>query len=168
MDLRQHAFDVHLPTTFDETLSPKDEAPLRACALKMATRWMLGSRASVEDLVTKVEGLGLLQGIGGLEVSPAQSAVMDGLCEALSLPLPGTITGYSCSPLNSPACLFHWRVMLEILADFTIIHRGRFRDNFDSPAAPRTVRDPQFVVSLKGAPAHTPSPEATPGGDYCG
>ncbi len=105
-DIRQHAFDVHLPTTFDETLSPKDEAPLRAWALRMATRWILGSRASVEDLVTKVEGLGLLQCIGGLQVSPAQSAVMDGLCEALSLPLPGTITGYSCSPLNSPSLSF--------------------------------------------------------------
>ncbi len=126
-------------------LSSKDEAPRRYTALRVLANWLLG-KAPLTELVQYVEGLGLLENIRNLDVTTSKEAAMSSLCEQMNIQAPGTFT---LNPLNSPAGLFHLRVLLILLSMLNSKNQQRFFEQFRSPACPKAeAKEPQFLVTL--------------------
>lgn len=124
---KAHAFASHVPNLFDEDLDVEDVTCRRLAALKLAAVWLLGMRGTVQELMVYVDSMGLLSGDANRDVSTKQSAAMKALCEEMCIESPEVFTLY---PMNSPACLFHWRAMLLIVAQLEPRHRNSLMDQF--------------------------------------
>ena len=71
--------------------------------------------------------MGLLSGDTNREITASQSAAMRALCEEMCIEPPEVFTLF---PLNSPACLFHWRAMLLIVAQLEPRHEKSLLSQF--------------------------------------
>lgn len=131
---KRHAFEYHVPSLFEEGLDVEDVTSRRLAALKLAALWLLGPRSTVQELTAYVNVMGLLSGDSNKEVTEKQSVAMRALCIKMGVDPPKVFT---LCPMNSPACLIHWKALLLVVAQFEPRHRQNFMDQFQyTPVQP--------------------------------
>jgi len=116
-DMKGHARRCHIPFLFWMTLKPEELVlPAiqagRAELLELLALWIVGS-ASVDGLVERMGAYGNLGAVSTPEIWPEFQA----LCRFKGWPVPSE---FRFDPLNSPACLLHWRCLMVLLGALPI------------------------------------------------
>lgn len=127
--MKHHAWECHIPQIFWDNPSTEIEAlppyhQLRASVLGTVASWIVGNASTIHDLVRYVNQT--------LAV-PSQCPIMDRTRTQM-----GVLTrimgwwaprdnNYNLHPLNSPAVLIHWRVLLVLVCQMTRDQQRKFR-----------------------------------------
>ncbi|MCW4342764.1 MAG: TatD family hydrolase [Candidatus Thiodiazotropha endolucinida] len=126
--LKWHVLHSHAPGVFHEDLpADSDLSARRFSALSILAKAIHGSQAKISDLVDTVNRYSLLsEG----EILDNQVKAMEEMCHALDWEIP---TAFSLQPLNSPACLIHWKVLSALLQNLAPHVRESLRESFPAP-----------------------------------
>lgn len=109
---RSHA-STHLPAIFNDQLEPTEDLTRgRVSALRICESLLLGTVTNLDGLVNFVNDLRQIRR-GHYHVSIRQSRAMAAMCQLQDYEIPEE---FSTAPVNSPAALLHWRVLLVIFA----------------------------------------------------
>ena len=122
---KHHAFDCHLPGLFmDQTLTEK-VTTRRVSALKMCAKWVLG----YPDLGPLLDFINALHQFSprGLLISQPSVESARAICKLQQYPVPEV---FSVAPVNSPAMLVHWRILLQVISCLEESQRTSLRDLF--------------------------------------
>ena len=113
--LKWHVLHDHAPGIFNEDITPSDKVSNRRyAALSFLAKALNGPTARVEDLVALLNNVEL---IGELwEIQENQDTAMRVMCRVMNWPLP---EAFSLTPVNSPACLIHWRALTALLQNLS-------------------------------------------------
>ena len=126
--LKRHAFECHLPAVFRDVTFPRAEIDpnyqqIRGDALTTLARWILGSETStVFDLVFHVNENKLVP--ESAEILERQIIQLQLLSYEMRWRQP---TEFSLHPVNSPAAVIHWRVLLSLISLLTRQQRQEWR-----------------------------------------
>jgi len=138
--LKAHAFIVHIPSIFSETLDSTDERLLRGrrSALSQAGRWLLGKPVTLDELVAFVVVQKMLSTLDNTSISERQEAAMKEFCKFLHEPIPEKVTLVPC---NSVGALLHWKVLLLLAASLSEEERAYWVLNFQAPEDAQPVAE---------------------------
>ncbi|XP_063408019.1 serine/arginine repetitive matrix protein 2-like [Mytilus trossulus] len=132
--LKRHAFSNHLPWIFRDEKWSSNIAGCGA-AIHQLVIWILGARSTPEELVTMLNESGLMP--KNVEMNQKDYCTLKKLCEEQDWPVLET---YTLQPINSPACLVHWRALLLLLIYVSKPRRQRFREMFSKDCAEEMKR----------------------------
>ena len=151
--LKWHVLHNHAPGIFNEDITPSEGVSNRIyAALSILAKSLNGPIARVEDLV---ELLNNFQLIGeAWEIQANQEEVMTVMCRVMNWPLPES---FSLTPVNSPACLIHWRALTALLQNLSPnvredLQRAFSSQQADDLPAPVGERDAEREQSPEPAP----------------
>ncbi|CAG2253506.1 Peflin,Programmed cell death protein 6,Sorcin [Mytilus edulis] len=143
--LKRHAFSNHLPWIFRDEKWSSNIAGCGA-AIHQLVIWILGARSTPDELVTMLNESGLMP--KNVEINQKGFCTLKKLCEEQDWPLLETFT---LQPINSPACLVHWRALLLLLIYVSKPRRQRFREMFSKDCAEdmnrKIIQDQQAVLN---------------------
>jgi len=126
--MKHHAWECHIPQIFWDNPSTEIEAlpayhQLRASVLGTVASWSVGNASTVHDLVRYVNQTLAI---------PSQCPIMDKTKTQMG-DLPRIMgwwvprdNSYNLHPLNSPAVLIHWRVLLALVCQMTWVQQRKF------------------------------------------
>ena len=107
---RSHALELHLPEVFDDRLEVTDDLTRQRVAVLRACASLVCGSLSLDTLVSYINLLNQIKP-GEIDVSKVMVSNMKAICHHLDI---GEPEFFSLSPVNSPAALFHWRVMVVV------------------------------------------------------
>ncbi|XP_071143858.1 uncharacterized protein [Mytilus edulis] len=143
--LKRHAFSNHLPWIFRDEKWSSNIAGCGA-AIHQLVIWILGARSTPDALVTMLNESGLMP--KNVEINQKDFCTLKKLCEEQDWPVLETFT---LQPINSPACLVHWRALLLLLIYISKPRRQRFREMFSKDCAEemkrKIIQDQQAVLN---------------------
>ena len=103
---------AHIPGVFHSEIKGEDVSFRRMGALKLITRWLLGTSRTLQDLLTYLD-------IMGLQTDPAapnhnfKSAMTD-LCAVMKIPVPDELTLKSFG--KKLTALLHWKAFVTLIS----------------------------------------------------
>ncbi len=110
---RAHAFSAHLPGIFDEELVTTEEITRRRISLlTICSSRILGTLNDLDSLAGFVDNLHHITS-GEITIGKHQKEAISAVCGVLGLEIPETFT---TAPINSPAVMVHWRILMLLLA----------------------------------------------------
>lgn len=83
----------------------------------------------MDDLVDTLNKYHLIE--EGWEITAIQERAMREMCHALSWNIPQT---FNLQPVNSPACLIHWRILMALLQNLSPNSREDLKRSFPGTA----------------------------------
>lgn len=136
--IKAHAFKMHVPGIFTETLPSSDPQVLRGRkkALMQAARWLLGRPATLDELLNFVNIQHLLAVADNTSITEVQHGAMVEMCHFLQCEAPREFT---LEPANSPGVLIHWKAILLIAASLDNEEQQYWRDSFPGPGVDEPV-----------------------------
>ena len=156
--LKWHILHQHAPEIFNEDLEPNTELTNRRyTALSILAKTLNGPTAQVEDLVTMLNQFQLISDTW--EIQDNQDKAMRKFCNVMNWPMPES---FLLKPMNSAACLIHWRALTALLQNLQNLSPNA-RVDFK-----RTFQDSQYVdtsapvVEQESVQQRNPSPEPAP------
>lgn len=130
--IKAHAFKVHIPGIFTESLPSSDLQVLRGRkkALLQAARWLLNRPATLGELSRFINIQRMLVVADNSSISTVQRTAMVDMCKFLQCPVPSDFT---LVPASSTSVLIHWKAILLIAASLDEEERRYWRDSFPEP-----------------------------------
>lgn len=154
-----HIFGYHYPTALAKEDGKDTRTDRRVEALDYLARALVGPEASIDDLLKFLNGLDQLNAREECEVDEWTDGVVVNVARALGLVAPRRPT---CVPLNSPGCIFQYRIMLEVVillgerGHYEFMHRFGLpekREELEArcpkPAGEEVFKVPSPLKSLK-------------------
>ena len=153
--LKWHILHQHAPEIFNEDLEPNTELTNRRyTALSILAKTLNGPTAQVEDLVTMLNQFQLISDTW--EIQDNQDKAMRKFCNVMNWPMPES---FLLKPMNSAACLIHWRALTALLQNPSPNAREDFKRTFQDS---QSVDTSAPVVEQESVQQRNPSPEPAP------
>ena len=151
--LKWHVLHQHAPEIFNEDLEPDTGlSNRRYAALSILAKALNGPSAQVEDLAATLNRFKL---IGDLwEIQTNRERAMREMCSVMSWSSPEV---FSLNPVNSPACLIHWRALTALLQNLSPNVREDLRQTFPNSNSTDATAPECAAVCMR-----EPSPEPVP------
>lgn len=166
--LRKHVTVNHLPACFKlEVLKDKEEMSSefqgrRADGLRLLRDQLLGPKESLNKLMELAEVKCV--NLQSATVSDGMKRDMIALSRSQGWEIPRA--GFCLKPINSPACLMHWRILAGLLNLLSELQRSEFMRMFKLRALSSTRKEEDVTVALVPAPKDSiplPGPGASSG-----
>ena len=119
----------HAPGIFNEDIIPSDEVSNQRYAdFSVLAKALNGPNARVKDLVALLNKLELIGEL--LKIQENKDTAMRLMCLVMNWPL---LEAFSLTPVNSPACLIHWRALTALLQNLSANVREDLQGTFSEP-----------------------------------
>ena len=153
--LKWHVLHQHVPEIFNEDLMPSTElSSRRYAALSILAKTLHGPSAQVDGLVATLNKFDLIGNLG--EIKDNQVKAMREMCLVMDWPMPDV---FCLKPMNSAACLIHWRALTALLQNLPPGVREDFRQTFQDSKSniPAPVGEADISQLRESSPDPTPA-----------
>ena len=152
--LKWHVLHSHAAGVFHEDLPADRKLSLRRfSALSIMAKAGHGNHAKVDNLVDTINRYNLIG--DKWEILEHQESAMKEICYAVDSEVP---TIFELQPMNSPACLIHWKSLMALLENLAPRVRENLRSSFPAPQGTgdsstiEIAEEPERIMEQEAAP----------------